>query len=80
MCTTGFHLRKIVFNISLNAEAPTGGVLYKKVFLEILQNSQEYTRRVSFLVKLLTSGLLKKRLWHMCFTVHSVKFLRTHFL
>ena len=30
-------------------EAATGGVLYKKVFLEILQNSQENTcGRVSF--------------------------------
>ena len=35
-------------------EAATGGVLYKKVFLKILQNSQENTcARVSFLIKLL---------------------------
>ena len=34
-------------------EAATGGVLYKKVFLEISQNSQENNRaRVSFLIKL----------------------------
>ena len=33
-------------------EAATRGVLYKKVFLEISQNSQENNRaRVSFLIK-----------------------------
>ena len=35
------------------SEAATGGVLYKEVFLEISQNSQENTyARVSFLMKL----------------------------
>ena len=35
-----------------NREAPTRGVLWKKVFLEISQNSQENTcARVSFLIK-----------------------------
>ena len=34
-------------------EADTGGVLYKKVFLKILQNSQEnMCTRVSLLIKL----------------------------
>ena len=48
----------------------------QKVFLEILQNSQESTRaRVSFLIK-----LLKKRLWHRCFLVNFTKCLRTNFL
>ena len=38
---------------SLFKEAATSGVLCKKVFLEILQNSQENTgTRVSFLIKL----------------------------
>ena len=37
----------------LSAEAATRGVLCKKVFLEISQNSQENTcDRVSFLIKL----------------------------
>ena len=36
-----------------NPEAATGGVLCKKLFLEISQNSQENTcARVSFLIKL----------------------------
>ena len=36
-----------------SAEAATRGVLYKKVFLEISQNSQENTTaRVSLLIKL----------------------------
>ena len=39
-------------------EAATRGVLRKKVFLEISQNSQENTgARVSFLIKLEDSGL-----------------------
>ena len=34
-------------------EADTGGALYKKLFLKILQNSQEnICARVSFLIKL----------------------------
>ena len=59
----------------------------KKMFLEILQNSLENTcARFSFLIKLQASGnrhqttLLKKRLWHRCFPVNFLKFLRTHFL
>ena len=52
----------------------------KKVFLEISQNSQENTcARVSFLIKLQAATLLKKRLWHRCFPVNFVKFLRTPF-
>ena len=57
----------------------------KKLFLEISQNPQENTcARDSFLIKLQASGLrpanlLKKRLWHCCFPVYFVKFLRTLF-
>ena len=37
----------------IHLEAATGGVLYKKVFLKISQNSWENTcARVSFLIKL----------------------------
>ena len=54
------------------------------VFLEILQHSQENTcARISFFNKfadLRPATLLKKRLWHRCFTVNSTKFLRTPFL
>ena len=51
-----------------------------EVLLELSQNSQENTcARVSFLIKLPTT-LLKKRLWHTCFPVNFVKFLRTSFL
>ena len=40
------------------SEAATGGVLQEKVFLEILQNSQENVfTRVSFLIKLQASDL-----------------------
>ena len=57
----------------------------EKVFIDILQNSQENTcARVSFLTKLQALGLrpatlLRKRLWHGCFPVSFAKFLRTPF-
>ena len=51
----------------------------KKVFLEILQNSQENTcARDSFFNKvagLRPATLFKKSLWHRCFTVNFAKFL-----
>ena len=71
----------IYFTISIDfdrkeTEATTRGVLSKKVFLKISQNSQENTcARVSFLIT-----LLKKRLWHRCFLVNFAKFSRTPFL
>ena len=41
-----------------NLKGATGDVLLKKVFLKISRNSQESTgARVSFLIKLQTSGL-----------------------
>ena len=62
-----------------SSEAATGGVLWKKLFLKISQNSQENTCTWgSFLIKLLT--LVKKRLWHRCFPVNLAKFSRTPFL
>ena len=64
-------------------EAATGGVLQPRVFLDILQNSQENTcAGVSFLIKLQArpATLLKKRLWRRCFPVNFAKFLRTPFL
>ena len=55
-----------------------------KLFLKILQNSQENTcARVSFLIKLQDlkpATLLKKRVWHKCFPVNFAKFLRTPFV
>ena len=43
---------------SRNPEAAIRGVLYKRVFLKILQNSQEnICARVSFLIKLQASSL-----------------------
>ena len=57
-------------------------VFYKKVLLEISQNSQENTcAGDSFLIKLQAppTTSLKKRLWHRCFPVNFAKFLRTPF-
>ena len=69
------------------AEPMVGGckTSVKEMFLKNSKNSQENTySRVSFLIKLQASGrpvtLLKKRLWHRCFPVNFVKFLRTLFL
>ena len=64
-------------------EAVVQNYSVKKVFLEISQNSHENTSaRVSFLINLQALGLrpatlLKRRLWHTCFPVNFVKFLRT---
>ena len=67
-----------------DTEAATGGVLQKKVFLEISENSQVNTcARVSFLIKFrrhASVSLLKKRLWNRCFPVNFAKFSRTPFL
>ena len=58
-------------------------VFRKKVFLEISQNSQGSTcARLSFFNKvaiLRPATLLKKRVWHRCFPVNFVKYLRTPF-
>ena len=54
------------------AEAATNGVLYKKVFFKISQNSQETPVSESAI-------LLKKRLWYRCFLVNFAKFLTTPF-
>ena len=64
-----FHFHRGYFIIT---EAAPTGVLWENIFLEISQNTQENTcARVS---------LLKKRLWHRCFSVNFAKFLRTSFL
>ena len=69
--------------MQLFSEAGARSSSVKKVLLEISQKSQENTCvKVSFLIKLQESGLgpatlLKKRLWHRCFTVNFLKFLRT---
>ena len=58
-------------------------VLFKKVLLKLLQNSQESTSaRASFSIKLLAARttLLIKRLWHWCFPVNFVKFLKALFI
>ena len=63
----------------MTAEAATRGVLWKNMFLEIPQNSQEKTcARVCQSLRPVT--LLKKRLRHRCFPLHFAKFLRTSFL
>ena len=55
------HLKYKTF-ICILTEAATRGVLFKKVFLEISQNSQENTcARVSFLIKLQTLGNFIKK-------------------
>ena len=64
-----------------SAEAVIQRCSVKKVFLEISQNSQEDTcARVSFLIKLRSATLSKKRLWHRCFYLNFAKFLRTPYM
>ena len=64
-------------------EAATGGVLYKKVFLEISQNSQENTcARVSFLIKLQASSLqfIKKETLAQVFSCEFCEISKNTFL
>ena len=75
------EINKYISNF-LFPEAATGEVLYKKVFLKILQNSQANAWvRASFLIKLQVWGLqfYLKSLWHRCIPVGFAKFLRTPF-
>ena len=72
-------------------EAAITGVLWKEVFLEISQNSQENTcAKVSFLIKLWSSdlqiscrpqtcNLIKKETLAQVFPVNFAKFIRTPF-
>ena len=62
------------------SEAATGGVMSEKVFLEISKNSQENTCARASCAGLRPATLLKRRLWHRCFPVNFMKFLRTPFL
>ena len=56
-------------------------VFCKKVLLKTSQNSQENTcARVSFLINLKASTLLKKRPWHRYFPMNFAKFSRTPFV
>ena len=48
--------------------------------IEVASFKENTCARASFLIKLRASDLLKKRLWHRCFSVNFAKFLRTHFL
>ena len=64
-----------------SSEAVARRCSVKEVLLEISQNSQENScTKVSFLIKLQASTLLKIRLWHRCFPVNFAKFLRAAFL
>ena len=66
--------------VATTKEAVSRRCSVKKLFLEFSQNSLENTcARISFLIKLQASFLLKKRLWHVCFNVNFSKFLGTAF-
>ena len=75
------YLLFILHVVFVYSEAATGGVLEKKVFLEISQNWPKNTyARDSFLINVQALGLrpapfLKRNLWHRCFPVNFAKFL-----
>ena len=58
-------------------EAVVQRCFVKKVFLEISQNPQGQNLFFNKVVGFRPATLLKKRLWHRCFPVSFVKFLRT---
>ena len=64
-------------NCALRSSCPE--VFYKKLFLEISQNSQENTCAYNFTKKPQPTTLLKRD-WHRCFPVNFGKFLGTLFL
>ena len=65
-----------------STEVATTGILRKKVFLVISQNSQKNTcaRKKHLYSGLRPATLLKKRLWHRRFSENFAKLLRTLFL
>ena len=81
------HLRRLFWPMFLT-EAATRSVLWRKMFLEISQNSQENNcASVSFLIRLQTWGcwpevcnFIENRLWYWCFPANFANFLRTPFL
>ena len=75
------EINKYISNF-LFPEAATGEVLYKKVFLKILQNSQANAWvRASYLIKLQVWGLqfYLKSLWRRCFPVDFCKIFKNIF-
>ena len=62
-----------LLNCKTGTKAVVRSCSVKKLFLEILQNSQENTCARA------PATLWKKRLWHNCFPVNFAKFLRTSF-
>ena len=69
--------------IQMIIEAVVQRCSVKKRFLEISQNSQENTcTRISFIMKLQAWAchVIKKGLWHKCFSVNFANFLRTPFV
>ena len=77
---TVLNFRKLQnFDLEPIPEAVTRDVLWKKVFLEISQNSPENTcARVSFFIKLQASSIfIKKETLVRCFPVNFAKFFRT---
>ena len=70
----------VALNVGLYYQKRYQRCFVKTLFLRIPINSQEDTCvRVSFLTSCRPATLLKKRLWHMCFPVNLLKFLRTPF-
>ena len=78
------HINKFISLPNYSALEPAnGGALQEKVLLETFQNSQENTcARASILVNLQVDAcnFIRKRLWHRCFSLNFLKFLRTPFL
>ena len=65
----------------VHMEAATRGVLWKKVFLEISQNSQENTcARVSFLMKLQVFNFIKKETLAQAFPCELCEISKNTFL
>ena len=54
--------------------------MYRQDFSEYMSFESKCTKRPPLLLQARSATLLKKRLWHRCFSVNFAKFLRTLFL
>ena len=78
-----YGLFKLFWLTHVPAETATRGALCGKVFLQIWQNHRKTSVPASLFNKiagLRPAALLKKIIWHRCFAVNFIKFLRTPFI
>ena len=75
-----FFIKKDIVHQLLNSEAVTRRYSVKSVFRNFAKFTKKHLRQSLFFNKVAgfkTATVLKKKLWHGCFPVNFVKFLKT---